>query len=349
MNSPIRLADVARAAGVSLGTASNVFNRPDAVRAELREQVLEVARTMGYAGPDPKGRLLMGGKAHAIGLLPPGDVPVTHAIGSPYLRAIALGIAEICDENGANLLILSGSLQSKAWAIHNALVDGFVLGQPDEIPMVRARPSNVPMVMLDMDAGGDIGSVRIDARGGARQAAEHLLALGHRRFAIASVLRRSVDPVWHPPGRGRVMRAANPIDLEKLEGYAEALAAAGLSIDDMPIVEAHPPLAWAESGARMLLDRAAGATAVLAMSDRHAMTVLAEAARRGIRVPEQLSVIGFDDVEGAATAVPPLTTIAQPIIDKGRIAARMLFSGQLEHQRLPVRLVMRGSTGPAPG
>jgi DNA-binding LacI/PurR family transcriptional regulator len=79
------------------------------------------------------------------------------------------------------------------------------------------------------------------------------------------------------------------------------------------------------------------------------LTVLAEAARRGIRVPEQLSVIGFDDVEDAVTGTPPLTTIAQPIVEKGRIAARMLFSGQIGQQSLPVQLITRGSTGPAPG
>ena len=347
MTRPIRLADVARAAGVSLGTASNVFNRPDAVRMELREVVLRAAKELGYAGPDPKGRLLMGGKAHAIGLLPPGDMPVAHAIGSPYLREIAFGIAEICDQNGANLLILSGSLEHKAWAIHNALVDGFILGHADEVAMVSARPLRVPMVVMDMDAGPAAGSVRIDGRGGARMAAEHMLALGHRRFAILSVLRRPVDAVWHAPGPNRRLQAANPLDQEKLEGYAEALAGAGLSIDNMPIVEAHPPLPWAEAGACMLLDRAPEATAILAMSDRHAITVLVEAARRGIAVPTDLSVIGFDDAPDAATVTPPLTTISQPIAAKGRIAASMLFRGVTSHEHLPVRLIVRGSTGPA--
>ena len=93
MKKPVRLSDVARAAGISLGTASNAFNRPALVRQELRDLVHETARELGYSGPDPIGRLLMGAKAHAIGVLPPGDIPVSHAIGSPYFRDFMRGIS----------------------------------------------------------------------------------------------------------------------------------------------------------------------------------------------------------------------------------------------------------------
>ena len=79
----------------------------------------------------------------------------------------------------------------------------------------------------------------------------------------------------------------------------------------------------------------------------HAITVLVEATRRGIAVPTDLSVIGFDDAPDAATVTPPLTTISQPIAEKGRIAANMLFAGVTSHEHLPVRLIVRGSTGPA--
>lgn len=341
-----KLTDVAKAAGVSLGTASNAFNRPELVREEVREQVLAAARTLGYGGPDPAARLLMGGKANAIGVLPVGDMAVSFAISSPYLRALLLGIAEVCDEHSASLMVVPGTRERKQWTIRNALVDGFVLGNPDEVEMMRARQRQVPFVMVDTDAGPEVNSVRIDGHAGARFQAEHLLELGHRRFAILAVQRRPVDPVWHPPSRrSRKLRNSFQLDEEKLRGYAEALAEAGLSIDEVPIVEAYPP--WAEAGAKLLLDKAPEATAILAMSDRNAIVVMEEAARRGLRIPEDLSLIGFDDVGDAETTMPPLTTVAQDIVEKGRIAARMLFAEGPPQQRvLPVHLVVRGTTAP---
>src|SRR5690606_25539664 len=120
-------------------------------------------------------------------VVPAGDMPVAFAIGSPYLSTLLYGIADVCDAHDASLLVISGSHARKAWAINNALVDGFVLGHRDEIPLVAARTRQVPFVVMDDYAGPGANSVVIDGRGGARQAAEHLLGLGHRRFAIFAV------------------------------------------------------------------------------------------------------------------------------------------------------------------
>jgi DNA-binding LacI/PurR family transcriptional regulator len=348
MKKPVRLLDIARAAGVSLGTASNAFNRPDRVRPELRDLIKTTARELGYSGPDPVGRLLMGAKAHAIGVLPPGDLPVSHAVGSPYFRDFVRGVAEACDENDASVLIISGAKERKSWAIRNALVDGFVLGHVEDVALVSARRRITPFVVIDMDAGPQAHTVRIDGRNGARQAAEHLLSLGHRRFAIASVLRRPAEPIWHSPGEPeRRLLGGFPLDALKLLGYADALASAGLSIEDMPIVEFPLVSPDVEAGARMLLDRCAEATAILAMSDRPAITILAEAKSRNLDVPGDLSVVGFDDAENAQFADPPLTTVAQPTLEKGKTAARMLFEGAPPGEVvLPTRLVVRASTAP---
>lgn len=346
----VRLADVAQAAGVSLGTASNVFNRPELVRDEVRQQVHTAAARLGFNGPDPAGRLLMGGRAHAIGLIPPGDIPVSFAVASPYLNALLRGVAEVCDAEGANLLIISGAEEQKSRAIGNALVDGFILGNADEIPLVEARPRKAPFVLMDMTAGAKVNAVRIDGRGGARQAAEHLLALGHRRFAIIAVQRKPADAIWHPPSTSsRTLHAGFPLDRDKLLGYADALSVAGIPIDSVPIVEVYPPTPWAERGAEQLLALAPDATAILAMSDKHAVALIEVATRLGRRVPRDLSVVGFDDVDGAASLVPPLTTVRQDIVSKGRTAAGMLFAGDTPRQLvLPVELVVRGSTAPPP-
>lgn len=351
MKKPARLSDVARAAGISLGTASNAFNRPALVRPELRELVHATARELGYSGPDPIGRLLMGAKAHAIGVLPPGDIPVSHAVSSPYFRQFMRGIAEICDQHDASLLVVSGARERKTWAIRNALVDGFILGHVEEVALVSARQRKVPFVVIDMDGGPQFHSVRVDGRDGARQAAEHLLGLGHRRFAIASVLRSAMEAVWHAPTQSRRRLVGGfPVDTEKLLGYAAALASAGISIADVPIIEFQIVSPSVEAGARMLLDRCRDATAILAMSDRQATTILAEAKRRDVNVPKDLSVVGFDDAENAILADPPLTTIAQPTVEKGRIAARILFEGAPPGQVvLPTRLVVRASTASPPG
>jgi DNA-binding LacI/PurR family transcriptional regulator len=347
MKKAVRLSDVAAAAGVSLGTASNTFNRPALVRPEVREVVESSARRLGYSGPDPVGRLLMGAKAHAIGVLPPGDMPVALAVGSPFFREFMLGVAEVCDQNDASLLVISGAENRKNWAIKNALVDGFILGHLEEAALVAARQRKTPFVVMDVDAGPEVNSVRVDGRGAARRAAEHLLDLGHRRFAIYSVLRKPADAIWNPATSERRLTGGFPLDHEKLLGYGDALALAGISVNEAPVVEAYPLSPWVDDGARMLLDRSPEATAILAMSDRHAVALLAEAKRREINIPNDLSVIGFDDAENAIFVDPPLTTMAQPTIEKGRIAARTLFEdGPPRRVVLPARLILRGSTAP---
>jgi len=222
------------------------------------------------------------------------------------------------------------------------------LGNADEIALVQARPRKAPFVLMDMAAGARVNSVRIDGRSGARQAAEHLLRLGHRHFAIVAVQRTPSDPIWHPPSTTpRMLRSGFPLDDDKLLGYADALGAAGIPIDSVPLIEAYPPSPWAEQGAEQVLTRAPQTTAILAMSDKNAVAVIEVATRLGRRVPQDLSVVGFDDVDGAAATTPPLTTVRQDIVGKGRAAAQMLFAAERPQQQvLPVELVVRSSTAP---
>jgi DNA-binding LacI/PurR family transcriptional regulator len=345
MAKAVRLADVARAAGVSQGTASNVFSRPEIVRAEVRERVEACARKLGYAGPDPKGRLLRAGKVNAIGVVVMDDL--AYFFSDPFNREFMRGVAEVCDQRGAGLALVSAMDRAKAaWTINSAVVDGFIVQciEDGDRLLELTRKRGLPFVAVDIDSGPDANSIRIDDREGARLAAEHLLALGHRRFGILS-LEIASDGRTGPVDRARRASAEYGATRDRLLGYQDAFAALGIDIDDVPTIEALNDRSGAAAGAEALLDRAPDVTAILTMSDVLALAVLDEARSRGLRVPADLSVVGYDDVPEAAGASPPLTTIAQPIVEKGRLAAHMIFDrGPPRREVLPVKLIVRGTT-----
>jgi DNA-binding LacI/PurR family transcriptional regulator len=341
------LEHVAREAGVSRGTVSNVFTHPERVRPEVRGKVEAAAARLGYAGPDPRGRMLRGDKYNALGFVVPGAIGIANLLASPYGRELVIGIAEACDAAQHTLTIIDGREPQLDIALRDALVDGFVVGTVGHLAAVEpARRRRIPFAILDVPAGPEINSVSIDATGGARAAAEHLASLGHKRFAILSVRRPPGPPITHPANPSPFLSAGYELDRDKLGGYAAGLAAHGLSIADVPIVETQPVDPTAGSA---ILAAAPDATAILCMSDRQAQTVLSECARRGIRVPEDLSVVGFDGVPESASWSPPLTTVAQPTRQKGKLAAELVLGGAPPRQLvLPVELIVRKSTGAPP-
>lgn len=168
-----------------------------------------------------------------------------------------------------------------------------------------------------------------------------------------STLRDTRAPIFHSPtGNPHTLVSDFPSDYDRVAGLADVFATEGIRIADVPLVEACGSLedeAIFGSAARLLLDRAPEVTAVIALSDVLALSVLGEARRRGLVVPRDLSVVGFDDNPESALADPPLTTVAQPTAELGAAAARILFEGgSPQHLTLPVQLVVRKSTGPSP-
>jgi DNA-binding LacI/PurR family transcriptional regulator len=232
--------------------------------------------------------------------------------------------------------------------VHNALVDGFVVfslgvGDP-RLSAVRER--RLPYVLVYHPPTPGVRQVNVDDRGGARAAIDHLVDLGHRRFGIVVG--------WDNPSATAAeaeARATYHAEAERLARWREGLEAAGLDWDAVQVASApgFEHKTGRLAGLR-LLDRAEPPTALVAFSDLLALGVLEAAVERGVAVPEQLSVVGFDDVPEAALAHAALTTLHQPHAAKGSEAVRLLLDGTDQPQTvfLPTQLVPRSTTAPAP-
>jgi DNA-binding LacI/PurR family transcriptional regulator len=343
------LLDVARAAGVSRTTVSNAFNRPDQLSAELRERVLATARELGYAGPNPMARMLRTGRAGAIGVV--FSDRLTYAVTDPAAVAFLQGIAEVCAEEEAALLILSAIDEDAARrVVRQAAVDGFIIYcLATETGVIQAMlERGQPVVAVDEPGFVDGPGVGIADRAGARQAAEHLALLGHRRIAILSMETRP-DGYIGPLDARRRAGSVYAVTDDRLAGYEDGLAAAGLDPAALRIEErpCNDPRA-AREAARALLSERPRPSAILAMSDLFALAAIEAAADLGLRVPDDLSVVGFDDVPIASQVSPPLTTVRQPLVEKGRIAAELLFGRRQADAPiiLPAELVVRATTAP---
>ena len=355
MRKTVTLLDVAKAAKVSKSTVANAFSRPELVRSELLARIKAVAHELGYDGPDPKGRMLSLGKVNAIGVLPFGRMGIAQFFKNNYQRDFLTGVAQACEEAGVGLSLVSCRDDHDAWGIKNALVDGFIFTGVDQVGLLEeGRRRRLPFVVMDLTGAPHISSVNTENRDGAKQITRHLIALGHRRFVVASTLYSFRPPIFHPAsGAERQLVDSGPPLLEKLAGVADALQEAGLSIHDVPIAEAcgtPEEEAAFGSGSAMILDKAPEATAVIGFTDNIAFSVLNKAKLRGLHVPRDLSIVGFDDIPEAALSDPPLTTIHVSAVENGRAAARLLLEGGPPRQIVtPVHLVVRGSTAPPRG
>ncbi|MCX5516524.1 LacI family DNA-binding transcriptional regulator [Kaistia algarum] len=347
MSRTIKLSDVAKAAGVSQGTASNAFNRPDIVRREVRERVEAAARTLGYAGPDPKGRLLRAGKVNAIGVATTD--PLTYFFDDPYARAVMAEISSACDEQGAGISLVSAASDEKlAWNIQSAIVDGFILfcieGGSRLVELTRER--RLPFVALELETNDEsISAIGIDNVAGARLVARHIGELGHRRAAILSL--QLAEGHVGPVDEARIATALYRGTIDRIRGYRAGLAEFGVEPGAIPIFETENDVRSVEAGLDFFFAADPRPTAILAMSDRAALIALDWLRRRGLRVPEDVSVTGFDGVPEGEHSEPPLTTVTQPLKMIGRLAVDTIFEAPEHPQRrmLPVELTLRASTG----
>lgn len=339
----VRLRDVAERAGVSVGSASQAFGRPELVSDDVRERVLAAAEELGYPGPDPAARRLRTGRAGAIGLIFSERLAYqfTDPASPPFLRGVSLAIQKA----PTGLLLIPDSRQrdEATRLVREAVVDGFIVySVPQNDPRVEAALARrLPVVTVDQPRGAETPFVGIDDRAAARSAAEHLRGLGHERVAVLSFV-TTLEP-------GSTLQL--DITVERLAGYEDGLGDAW----DPALVRTCRPNAPepARAATLELLREPSPPTAILAMSDILAFGALEAAGEHGVPVPSKLSIVGFDDTLGAAHANPPLTTVAQPHEEKGRLAAEQLIdaierggTGEPSRTLLPTELVVRGSTAP---
>jgi DNA-binding LacI/PurR family transcriptional regulator len=337
------IADVATAAGVSKAAVSFAFNSPERLRAGTVERIRQVATELDYR-PDPVARMLAQRRTGTVGILTPQALAVTFT--NPYFAAFTAGVAGAAEAAGYAIQFISPLHGSLIRAVDRASVDGVIaVGLAADHPEVgQIRRSGIPFVLVDSTALPEEPSVSVDDEGGAFAAAEHLVALGHRAFLVIGV---------EPPTRGTSEVAE--VGALRLRGYCRALGDAGIELPLDARSVAPTTIAGGQQAFHAAWDAGQRPTAVLAMSDVAAIGVLHAARELRLRVPDEVSVVGFDDIDLARYTDPPLTTVHQPIQEKGSEAVRLLFkgvarvdTGRPEHCRLETRLIVRASTGAVP-
>jgi DNA-binding LacI/PurR family transcriptional regulator len=342
------LADVAAAAGVSVSTASLAFSGSGPVASATRERVRAAAAELGYAGPDPTARSLRRGRSGVIAVVV-GD-RLQRSFSDPVATQTLDGIAQELGERGLGLLLVPSEKFGDVPGLlrHGAMDAAIIAGMsaPGDPALQALRERGVPVVCIEATRR-DASTVGIQDRAGTAELARLITGLGHARIGVVALpftpdrARRVLAPDEEP-------RFAYTPPRNRWAGVRDA----GVR----PVVAVEAAASLVEEGVacgHLLLDQPGRPTAVIAFSDLLAAGVLLAARDRGLRVPEDLSVAGFDGVDLPWLAPDVLTSVSQPLTDKGRTAARAaaaLVAGERpRHLLLPVTLRPGTTTAPPAG
>jgi len=348
-----RIADVAREAGVSKTAVSFAFNNPERLSLETADRIREVAENLGYR-PHPVARMLTQRRTMTLGVLTPQALSVIFS--NPFFALFNEGIARAAEERGYELHFISPMHGSLVTAMGRATVDGVVVvGLGAEHPEVgQVRNAGLPIVLVDSDDLPEHGSVVVDDEGGARAAAVHLIELGHRDILVLAVEAPQAVAA-DAPETTLGSRDEAAVTVRRLRGYERAFEAAGLVLDPASVVAGRASIDGGAATFQRAWAMGRRPTAVLAMGDAMALGAIRAARELGLHVPRDLSVVGFDDIDLASHVDPALTTVHQPIRQKGFEAARLLLeevdqpASPVQHVLLETRLIVRGSTAPPNG
>ena len=329
---PVSMKDIARAAGVTESTISRALANSPRVKLETRRRIQRIAREMGYV-PSAIARGLATNRTSTLGV-------VVMDSADPFIAAVVGAIDKSARDLGYSIILSTygPNPEQEMSAIRLLLqqrVDAIIIPDPlvADSSLPRLEQVGIPIILLNKKSY--VFSVGTDSIDGARQAVEHLLGLGHRRIAYIGGSRSEEESA------------------ERRAGYEQALIDHGICLEPSLIVEGD---GWSEGGRRsmhQLLALPSPPTAVFCFNDLTASGVLLAAYGAGVRIPQDLSVVGFDDSNLASLLVPPLTTVAQQSDQMARLALQMaldLMEGNTPSTpiTLPGKLVTRKSTAPLP-
>ena len=329
---PVTLEMVAKLAGVSPSTVSRILNGTAVVSEAKRQAVVEATKTLGFV-PNPLARGLAGGRTFSIGV-------VTQAIDSPFYGAALRGIEDELDPMGYSPLFMSAHWNPTAEArclelLHARRVDGIVVLMPRlSDSALLASAQSLPVVVTGRELRGErLYSLNFDNFAGAFRATEHLLSLGHTDIAFIT------GDEEHPDAS------------ERHRGYRAALEGAGVAYNPLLVV---PGMYHEVSGLEAvnhLVAQQRPFTAIFAANDQMATGAALGLYQHGLRVPQDVSLVGFDDLPNSVYATPPLSTIHQPAYELGRLAAAsmlQLIAGEQPTAQLPTpELLVRASSAAA--
>ncbi|RIH86740.1 Catabolite control protein A [Meiothermus luteus] len=327
MRENVTLSDVAREAGVSPSTVSRVINGTARVDARKREAVLRAIERLGYR-PNLMAKGLAQGRSLTIGV-------VTQEISSPYYGEMLKGVEQALEGTSYHPIFASGHWradqeEAALKVLVGRQVDGLIV-MDGSVPQERLLElaQSMPVVVVGRSIPG-LRCLGIDNAQGAYEGTRHLIELGHRRIAHIA------GPQSHPDA------------IERLRGYRKALEGAGLPFDPALVVEGDYLEPSGLLAVEALLARGALFTAIFAANDQMAYGANVALYRRGIRVPHDVSLVGFDDLPSSSYFTPPLTTVRQPGLEMGWEAARLVLALLEGHDYTPkplaARLVVREST-----
>lgn len=334
---PTTLNDVARRAGVSPMTVSNVINGKGGVRPDTRRRVLEAIEATGYR-VNAVARALAGGQSRVITVFSP-------QLNRPYAAEVIQGAALAAERLNYDLIVMMLSEQGRSdVSVVTRLAAGALLIQPSSEG--RWRRADLPAHVVSVDGPGE-RPLTVDNYGGARLAVGHLVGLGHTRIGFISGLESGDrQPFPHVPGQ----HDRDDAD-ERLRGYLDGMAAAGLAVPAGYVQHGDYSKPSGERAAGRLLGLPQPPSAIFVSGDAMALGALHVAQDLGVRVPGDLSVVGFDDLPIAAASRPGLTTVRQPLHQIGEVAVQMLVALAGGHDPglpppFPTELIERESTAP---
>jgi len=322
---PLNLKAVAKILGVSTATVSNAFNRPNQLSASLREKILKECDELGYHGPNLAARSLRKGQSDVIAVVLADSLG--YSFSDPVASQFLQGVSEVLAEHNKQLLLLSSKFTGKEQSSAESLPDGFIFyGTPSGDCFERIYKFGKKVVAVDFESHADVFTIQVDNKAAAYKSAQHALQRHNGSLAISGLRLLDTDRVCRLTEQD-MANLPDHVSHERLRGY---LAAANESNNALP---AH--MVWntpvnvpeyAEIAAREILTSQPTPSTVLCMSDVLALAVIRQANAMQIAVPEQVQVVGFDDIPEASRVEPPLTTVCQQNIEKGRVAARCLLN-----------------------